>query len=242
MLKIKSTVNLTGITVSGNYDDLNTLCDAFESVIGSDGDYFYEAASRLRILSVCHEIRHACQGERETIDNYAVPYYTFRVLWPEAVFVAAVLDNFILLSIAKKLYANRIPELLTKQMQTVSPDHIALIHYFQDLVWNELERVVGEGQIKTIFGEYNDLRWMHFKYPQLDGFYTQWLDLLNIKYLCSKPEDRSSYLTKILRSIFAIDEEYLFLKSNIDVFAKQEGIRVTSVAPADFLYPDKIEW
>ncbi|MGI5985572.1 MAG: DUF6904 family protein, partial [Oscillospiraceae bacterium] len=163
-------------------------------------------------------------------------------LWPEAVFVAAVLDNFILLSIAKKLYANRVPELLTKQMQTVSPDHIALIHYFQDLVWNELERVVGEGQIKTIFGEYNDLRWMHFKYPQLDGFYTQWLDLLNIKYLCSKPEDRSSYLTKILRSIFAIDEEYLFLKSNIDVFAKQEGIRVTSVAPADFLYPDKIEW
>lgn len=243
MLQIRSTVNNTGLTISGNYDDLNALYDSFVCVIGGEDDYFYEAAARLRVLSVCCEMRHAYIGERETINsNHTIPYYSCRILWPEAVFVAAVLDNFVLLSTAKKLYVKKLPEMQEKQIRTVLPDHIALIHYFQDLVWNELERIVGAKRVKTIFGEYNDLRLMHYKYPQLDGFYTQWLDLLNIEYLCSDPEQRSSHLTTILKRIFSIDEEYLFFKNNIEVFAKQEGIRVTGIKLTDCIYPDNIEW
>lgn len=208
MLQIKSTVNNTGITVTGSYDDLSALHDSLVGVVGGKDDFFYQAASRQRVLGVCHEIRQA----------------------------------FVLLSRAKMLYVSRLPEDIRKEAQPVLHNHIALIHYFQDLIWNELERIVGDRRVMTIFGEYNDLRSMHFKFPQLDGFHTQWLDLLNVVYLCSKPEQRSSHLVTILTKLFSIDEEYLALKNSIDVFAEQEGIRVTGVRIADCVYPDKIEW
>lgn len=243
MLQIKSTVNNTGITVTGSYDDLSALHDSLVGVVGGKDDFFYQAASRQRVLGVCHEIRQAYHGERETLKNIdGVSCYAFCILWPEAAFVAAVLDNFVLLSRAKMLYVSRLPEDIRKEAQPVLHNHIALIHYFQDLIWNELERIVGDRRVMTIFGEYNDLRSMHFKFPQLDGFHTQWLDLLNVVYLCSKPEQRSSHLVTILTKLFSIDEEYLALKNSIDVFAEQEGIRVTGVRIADCVYPDKIEW
>lgn len=243
MLQIKSTANNTGVAVSGNYDDLNELYNALLCVIGAEGEFFYEAASRLRVLSVCHEIRHAFEGEREKFrSDHNIQYYAFRILWPEAAFIAAILDNFVLHSYAKNLYSSLIPEIFDKQAQSVLRNQIALIHYFQDLVWNELECIVGNKQIKSIFGEYYDLRAMHFKYPQLDGFYTQWLDLLNTKYLCSKPEKRCSYLATILTRLFSIDEDYLVLKNSIKTFADQEGIRITGVKITDFVYPDKIQW
>jgi len=243
LLQIKSTANNTGITVSGSYDDLSALHDSFVGVVGGKDDFFYQAASRLRVLGVCQEIRNAYLGKREISKNIdGISCYAFCILWPEAAFVAAVLDNFVLLSRAKMLYVDRHPEDLQKQVQPVLLNHVALIHYFQDLVWNELERILGDRRVMTIFGEYNDLRSMHFKYPQLDGFHTQWLDLLNIVYLCSKPEQRVSYLTAVLTRLFSIDEEYLVLKNSIEVFAKQEGIRVTGVRIADCMYPDKIKW
>ncbi|NLH01024.1 MAG: hypothetical protein GX488_03820 [Clostridiales bacterium] len=243
MLQIRSTENLAGISVRGNYDDLNELYNAFASVVGGEDDYLYETASRLRVLGVCNEIRHACIGNRELFERgYDIPCYGFRILWPEAAFVAAVLDNFVFLSTAKKLYVNRLPEEIKDQIQTVSADHISLIHFFQDLVWNELERVIGGRQIKKVFGRYDDLRSMHFKYPQFDGFYTQWLDLLNIKYLCYDPKIRGAYLAPVLAKLFSADEEYLSLKSNIDSFARQEGICVTGVRFAYGAYPDNIKW
>ncbi|MEA4895622.1 MAG: hypothetical protein VB064_10220 [Oscillospiraceae bacterium] len=229
MLKIKNTANNTGISVSGCLEDMNELHDAISNVIGDDGEYFFEASSRQRLLDICREIRHATQEKREALNDEDFSPYAFRVLWPEAAFTAAVLDNFILLSSAKKFYAERLPEELSKSIQTVSSSHVALIHYFQELIWNELDRVVGAWQVKAIFGDYNELRKIHFKFPQFDGYCTQWLDLLNLKYLCSDPGRRRSHLAPILTKLFCIDEDYLSLKNDIDVFARQKGIRLTGV-------------
>lgn len=241
MLKIKSTTNNTGISVSGSLEDMNELHNAIMSVIGDEGEYFFQAGSRQRVLGICHEIHFAFQGKRKTLNDHVLPPYAFRILWPEAAFVAAVLDNFILLSSAAKLYVERLPKELREGIPTVSSDNIALIHYFQELVWNELERVVGAWQVRAIFGEYNELRKVHFKFPQLDGYCTQWLDLLNMKYLCSDPERRSSYLAPILTQLFSINEGYLSLKQDIDVFAQQEGIRVTGIRLTDS-WINNFEW
>lgn len=239
MLQVKNTANYTGICVSGNYDDLNHLYKAFLSVIGGDDEYSYNAAPRRRILDVCREICCALQGKYETsMGNW----YAFRVLWPEAAFIAAVLDNFIFLSKAKMFYDNRFPEIFRERIQAKLSDNIALIHYFQELVWNELEGLVGEFRVRTIFGNYNDLRVMHFKYPQLDGFYTQWLDLMNIMYLYSEPDRRKDCLAAILTKMFSVEKDYLAIKNSIETYAQNKGIRVTAVGLADFAHPDNIEW
>lgn len=242
MLKIRSTTHITGITVSGSFEDMNDLRDAIISVIGDEGEYFFQAQARRRVPGICDEIRLAYQGKRNTVNCNGVSYYAFNILWPEAAFLAAVLDNFILLSSAKMCYLGRLTEKAGKSTSSVSSDGIALIHFFQELVWNELEHIVGKAQLKAIFGKYSELREIHFKFPQLDGFCTQWLDILNIRYLCSKPEQRQSYLAYILTKIFSVDEEYLSLKNSIDGFLRQEGIRVTGICFADCLYPEKIVW
>ncbi len=241
MLRIKSTANNTGISASGGLEDMNELHNAISSVIGDEGEYFFQAGSRQRVLGICHEIRFAFQGKLETLNVQDLPLYAFRILWPEAAFVAAVLDNFILLSSAKKFYVECLPKESSESIPTVSSDHIALIHFFQELIWNELERVVGTLQVSAIFGKYNELRKIHFKFPQLDGYCTQRLDLLNIKYLCSDPERRRSYLAQILTQLFSIDEGYLSLKNDIDVFAQQEGIRVTGIRLSDS-WINNFEW
>lgn len=243
MLQVKSTANHTGVIISGNHDDLSALCSAFANVIGDEDDYVYNGASCLRLSGICNEIRHACQGEGEASDSsHGLACYAFRVLWPEIAFIAAILDNFVLLSIARKLYAARLPDALKTDIQFISPNDIALIHYFQDLVWNELERIVGHARLRAIFGKFNDLRAMHFKYPQFDGFYTQWLDLLNMKLLCSKPEQRCSDLVTILASLFSMNEDYLSLKNTIDALAKQEGVYVAGIKLADCMDPETIKW
>lgn|GEM_PF-6698041 len=243
MLQVQNTEKNTGILVSGNKDDLAALSAAFESVIGDEGDYLYEAACRQRILNVCRALRPAWQSpSEETHDANEGPCCACRLLWPEAVFVAAVLDNFVFLASARKCYVKRLPDARSTQYQTVSTEQIALIHYFQDLVWGALERFVGEGQLRAIFGRYHELRGMHFKYPQFDGFCTQWLDVLNSRYAFACPKDRAAYLTTILKGLITLNKDYLALKDSIEAFAGQSGIYVAGVSLTAGLLPDGIAW
>lgn len=75
MLMIKNTKMLTGITVHGDYQDLNSLYDSlhkylafyFQNQENYDND-FYES-----LLGLCYDIRHAYQGDRniESVENNA---------------------------------------------------------------------------------------------------------------------------------------------------------------------------
>ena len=64
MLSVKTTENLTGVTISGTYWDLNALYDALSNVIGEEGSYPEFEACWLRVLGLCYDIRHAYQGDR----------------------------------------------------------------------------------------------------------------------------------------------------------------------------------
>ncbi len=237
MLQIKSTANTAGVLVSGGRDDLNALYGAFLSVIGDEKEYLYNAAPCQRLLSFSYELRQALAGKASENGNYS-----FRALWPDTAFVAAVLDNFVMHSVSKGLYVARLTEAVKKESPSVAAEQAALIHYFQELVWNELERVVGKKQLRTIFGQYYDLRSMHFRFPQFDGYYTQWLDLLNIQYLFSLPCRRGECLVSVLTRLFQPDMAYYSLKNNIDDFARRKGVRVTGVSLAGYSLTNAPEW
>lgn len=230
-----------GISVSGGFEDIKELDNAISSVIGEDGEYFFQAGARQRVLSVLSEIHLAYQGKQDAFqEGNDISSCTVRILWPEAAFVGAILDNFIMLAEAKKLYVNRLPLEMKRNNPTVFSAYIALIHFFQDLIWSELERVVNEWQVRAVFGQYNILRKMYFKFPQLDGYCTQWLDILNTQYLFSEPEQRRFYLVYVLK-IFLVDEEYISLKDSIKVFKEQDGILVTHIRFSD-CWMKNCEW
>lgn len=237
MLQVKSTANTAGAVVSGGVEALKALYGAFLSVIGDEKDYLYDAAPCQRLLCFSHKLRQAM--EEEVSENGG---YSFRVLWPDMAFVAAVLDNFVLRSVSKSLYVARRQDGEKKLNPGVTAEQSALIHYFQELVWNELERVVGQKQFREIFGRYNGLQSMHFKFPQFDGFYTQWLDLLNIQYLFSPPCRRRECLASVLTRLFQPDMAYYSLKNSIESFARMRGVLVTGISFAEHSSSDGPEW
>ena len=67
MLKIESTENLTGVKISGNFDDLYEIVNAIydissEQVIQKHSEY---AKASNRLFGLSYEIRHAYQGDRD---------------------------------------------------------------------------------------------------------------------------------------------------------------------------------
>lgn len=63
MISVQSTPNLTGVTISGDYDDLYSLVEAFHEITineYSEKHHKYIGIS-IRVLGLCYDIRHAYQ-------------------------------------------------------------------------------------------------------------------------------------------------------------------------------------
>ena len=66
MLTIKTTPNLYGLSIQGDYNDLNTLYDALSRYL----EFYQEHAVAYPyheyeyLLSLNYDLRHACQGDR----------------------------------------------------------------------------------------------------------------------------------------------------------------------------------
>ncbi len=67
MITITNTPNLTGVTISGDFNDLYNLVEAFHEITineYSEKHHRYIEIST-RVLGLCYDIRHAYQGDRE---------------------------------------------------------------------------------------------------------------------------------------------------------------------------------
>ena len=71
MIRITNTPNLTGVTISGDFEDLDALVEAIYQVTISEFDEDLNKKSRrylnisLRALGLAYDVRHAAQGDRE---------------------------------------------------------------------------------------------------------------------------------------------------------------------------------
>ena len=118
MITIKNTPNLTGVTISGDVDDLYNLVEAFHEITineYSEKHHQYIDIST-RVLGLCYDIRHAYQGDREVkfVDNNMTEekmkwhsiitpksnvYYSCNYLYPEMFFVMLALNALVKLRI-----------------------------------------------------------------------------------------------------------------------------------------------
>ena len=252
MLSVRTTAKLTGVTVSGTYGELNALYDALSNVIGEEESYPELETSRIRVLGLCYDIRHAYQGDRNRGKNeYGEEILSFEYLWPEMIFIFAVLDEFNRFSEGSRCYLKQEgaekmffhPETKDTLLKRL-PDDIAYVRYFQSLIKNAFQRTVDPKRYKKIMSDYeNEYSYscIHTK-RYFNRFCPQWVDIQNVKYLKRAPEKRKSYLSTISEKILFDNSDYDALEDAVYGFAREEGVPYYDIELEGMQYPEDIEW
>lgn len=209
MLTIKPTENLTGLTVSGDYWDLDDIIHAIYEVSGEEKRYFHYEGIRQRLLTVCLKMRQASKGEhhielmanginkeaRKKM-NAIIPerniYYAVNFLLPELIFAALALNDFV------SLY---------KQTLNNSEWSIAVtsVRKFQALVADAIASFMSKEHYLVF------LTTLHTKSPLFHQYATQYVDMLNLEYLSLSKEERAEHITSFALRFLTEDETYKVL-------------------------------
>lgn len=255
MIKFENTENLTGVSIIGDYYDLYKLVDAFHAITVDDyseKNKQYEEMST-RVLSVCYDIRHAYQGDREVIlldnnmDNEKMGYhsiitttknvyYKCNLLYPEMLYVTIALNELIRLRMKELSKKKSIYE-ITNDKNVIWDDTIATIRSFQA----EFAKCVKEFLADRTFN-------MWLKYMTNENYilvmYHQYIDMLNIEYINMTREKRLKNFTKISKKIaeFLDSDEYLSIRKSIDNAAKKYNCHKSELKLNGTDYPEFIEW
>lgn len=64
MLQITNTPQYAGVTVAGDYQDLDELYEVLHLIVGEEGELPSYDSVRLQVLGVCYDIRHLLMGDR----------------------------------------------------------------------------------------------------------------------------------------------------------------------------------
>jgi Domain of unknown function (DUF6904) len=251
MLTLKNTANLAGIELAGDYQDLDTLYMALLMIIGDEGDYGDYEGARLRTLGVMYDIRHAFQGDREFefVDNgmdadsmklrgMITPesnlYYKVNVYYPEALFVTMAINDFIRLYAKKQAKSATFPLVDKKNLWDA---HIATARLFQSLVANCLTEAVTEASYKRI------LNLLHKDYTWTDGYTTQYLDMLNIRYLnIEGKEERAKALSTTVKRMVEKGKEYQEIEQGVRETAIANDCSTEDISLSNWHYPEDVEW
>lgn len=238
MLTMMSTPNHTGVKISGDYFDLDELNQAFYNVIGKEDQYLDFEGSRRRILGVSYEIRHAAQGDRnvEFVFNglhehtmkehgFIAPdkniYFSVEILWPELIYAAIALKDFV------SLYQKRIS-------QSIWDLHLPVIYRFQSLVLDCLRGHIPDNEYETVLAAFSQP-------TTVDDYAVQYVDLLNLKYIGMTKEQRERSLSAIAMKLAVQDKEYQAFRQQVLAAANpaKKPIHEIEIAAE---YPEDFEW
>lgn len=238
MLTMMTTPNHTGVKISGDYFDLDDLNQAFYQVIGKDGQYHGYEGARMRILGISYEIRHAAQGDRnvEFVFNglhdhtkkqhgFIAPdkniYFSVEILWPELIFAAIALKDFV------SLYQKN-------SSKSIWDIHLPVIYRFQSLVLDCLQGHIPDDQYETILKAFNQP-------VTMDDYAIQYVDLMNLKYIGMTKEQREQSLSTIAIKLAVQDKEYQAFRQQV-LAAAAPGKRQIHEIEVSAEYPEDFEW
>jgi len=256
MIKIKNTENLTGVTISGDYNDLYSLFDTFhEIVIGEESEkHRCYIEMSIRVLGLCYDVRHSFQGDRdvELVDNnmneekmkwhsIITPksnvYYKCNYLYPEMFFIMLALNELLELRIRDLTKSKYIlKEALDKNV--VWDDKIAIIRVFQA----EFVKCVKEVLAEASFNRW--LKVMNEDYLNIQNIAGQFVDVVNIKYINMSKEKRLKNLSSIAKRIaeYRYDKEHNEIKDLVEAAAKEYGCLQGDIRLKGIDYPEDIVW
>ncbi|MHB1484258.1 MAG: DUF6904 family protein [Saccharofermentanales bacterium] len=259
MITFKTTENLTGVSISGDYDDLENLVDAFHHITVDEYTDTKQKYQRYvdistRVLGLCYDARHAYQGDRdvELVDNgmddmkkkaHSIiaskknVYYKFNYLYPEMFFVMIALNELVKVRIRD----------LTKAK------YIFVEVFDKNVIWDETIATIRSfqaGFVKCVKETISDAlfsRWMKIMTDDNTGIERiagQYVDLLNIKYIDMTKEDRLKNFTKIAKQIAEFDtfNDHSDIKDIVVEAAKEQGCSPENIQIKGIEYPEDIAW
>ena len=266
MITVKNTENLAGVTISGDFDDLNNLVDAIYGIVINENDLSEDSnkskAKELkryidmseRVLGFCYDLRHAYQGDREiefidnnmnqdkmkwhsTITTANNLYYKFNYLYPEMFFIMLALNELIEVRIKALTKTSYIyGEGLDKRV--IWDDKITIIRAFQ----SQFVKCV-----KSTLSESSFSRWlstMNEDYIYIHNICGQYLDVLNINYMKMNKETRLKKLTSYAKRIagYSADREHIEIERVVLDGANEYQCPKRDIKLEGVEYPDNILW
>lgn len=239
MIYITNTPNNTGVAIHGDYMDFEELYESLHTIVGEEEEYPSYEAARIRVLGVCYDIRHALMGDREIefVDNgmdedkmrrlsMITPnknvYLVINVLWPEILFVTMALNDFILLNRKK-----------CKHPQWDKTT--AAVRKLQATVSECIKQTVSDASYKRM------INMMIRDYTWFDGYATQYLDILNCRFLSMDKEKRLKNIPTMAKRLAEQGQEYIEVKSEVIEAARTHNCSVDDIRP-QLEYSDEIEW
>jgi hypothetical protein len=254
MISIKNTPNLTGVIISGDFDDLYNLVEAFYAITVNEYSENHQEYLKvsIRVLGLCYDIRHAFMGDREVelVENHMTEdkmkwhsliapksnvYYKCNCLYPEMFFVMLALNELVKLRI-RDLAKTSYKEAMDKKV--VWDSTIAIIRLFQAEFAKCVKATLTEGSFA---------RWLNVMNNDYIGIETiagQFIDLLNIKYLRMTKEKRLKNLSSIAKRIaeFRYDNDHKEIKEAVAEGAREHGCEPEDLSLEGIEYPEGIEW
>lgn len=249
MIRIQDTKNMIGITIHGDYEDLQTLHHAISDYLRfyfdhQDGPGAYSCYEN--ILGLCYDIRHAYQGDRniEAVDNnhenvglYASCLYEFDekplqkernkykngnlYFNVEVLYPWAVFYLYALQAISEDVYRH---EWFTNDefgyTEYQAEHDLALIQYFVQLLWGKLRENLPE-EVMHVLWDYTRI-FNHVEYYfDYSDLYLEWFCTYWVNAVTSRQQrlDMLPLLCLELSSI--LDEDPDELEETIEAAKKQ---------------------
>ncbi|MCL5058443.1 MAG: hypothetical protein M1130_10755 [Actinobacteria bacterium] len=239
MIYVTNTPNNTGVAIHGDYMDFDELYEALHLIVGEEEEYSSYEAARMRVLGVCYDIRHAIMGDRkiEHVDNGMDEnkmkrlsvithnknvYLVINVLWPEMLFFTMALNDFILLNRKK-----------CKHPQWDKTT--AAVRKLQAAVAECMKHTVSEASYKRM------INMMIRDYTWFDGYATQYLDILNCRFIGMNKEKRLKNIPTMAKRLVERGQEYREVRSEVIEAARTHNCPVDDIRP-QLDYPEDIEW
>lgn len=183
MIQVKSTPNHAGAIVSGDAQELETLREALEQVIGREGEYPALESVRVRAAEFVSALRQtSAAGDSASHEGV-------KVFWPEFLFISVTLNGFI-----KQFYK--------KNKEPGWELTLAKVRKFQESIVDGLRRILPD----TSYQQATSSIGPHvFLEP---GYVTQFLDELNAEFLELNADKRLANIAPMARRIALQSEDY----------------------------------
>jgi len=251
MIFAQNTPNNTGVAIYGDYMDFEKLYEALHTVLGDEDELVECEAARIRVLAFCYDIRHALMGDREIkfIDNgidkekkkrmlLLAPeknvYLKINVLWPEMLFIIVALNEF-LEFYARKLAKRKYTNDLFTESKVIWNSSIAQVRMLQAAVAECLRQTVTKNVYARILNTLNG------RFVYVDRYVTQYLDILNNRFIRMKKENHVKNLSSIAKRIVERGPEYRELEDELIKEAKKYNCSVDDLK-LELDFPENIEW
>ena len=160
-------------------------------------------------------------------------YLKINVLWPELLFVTVALNDFVKLY-AQKQAKNSYHVMLDKR--NIWDGSIAQVRLLQAAIAKCIKEVVSP----TSFSRMMNL--LNHDYTWTDGYFTQYLDVLNIKFINMDKEKRLKSIPTMAKRLNEHDAEYRGIESVVLEGAREFNCPNDIVRFEGIEYPEEIVW